>query len=217
MDDEYTNIRWGSLLFLLVLAFLVEPATGQSTFAEIARIGLFELTVVSAILLSARNALVRGLGGALALIWFAASIMAMLGVEMDGSLASLSLFMVFAALIATFRILLRRGTGDVDTLLGAIFGYLLLAMAWTMLYLHIERWQPGSFIVPEGTDVWSSLSYFSLVTLTTLGYGDVLPYSPIARIAAGSQAVIGVLYIAVMVGSIVGNLKSTREPRHPDN
>ena len=103
---------------------------------------------------------------------------------------------------------MRRGQGDVDTLLGAIFGYLLLAMAWAMLFIQIERWRPGSFSVPEGSDVWSSMLYYSIVTLTTLGYGDVLPISDLARMAAGFEAVIGVLYIAVMVGTIVGNMNT---------
>lgn len=207
---EQRSIRWGGMLCLLVGAFLLEPLAGSSTFIDIASLALFELTIVGAVFLSVDNNTVRTLGFGLAVLWFALSIAAIFGVNMNGAVAWLSIVLVIGALFATFRILMRRGQSDVETLLGAIFGYFLLAMAWAMLFVHIERWKPGSFSVPEGSDVLSSMFYYSLVTLTTLGYGDVLPVTPIARIAAGFEAVIGVLYIAVMVGSIVGNFKSSR-------
>ena len=76
--------------------------------------------------------------------------------------------------------------------------------------VQIERSHPGSFLLPDGSDSWAIMLYYSLVTMTTLGYGDILPLTPLAMMAAGFEAVIGVLYIAVMVGSIVGNLKANR-------
>ncbi|WP_432653391.1 potassium channel family protein [Ruegeria atlantica] len=60
---------------------------------------------------------------------------------------------------------------------------------------------------PSDADLWSASIYFSLVTLTPLGYGDILPVSAVARISAGFEAVSGVLYIAIMIGSIVGTYR----------
>ena len=53
--------------------------------------------------------------------------------------------------------------------------------------------------------------YYSIVTLTTLGYGDILPTNSLAMMAAGFESIVGVLYIAVMIGSIVGNLKASTD------
>lgn len=111
---------------------------------------------------------------------------------------------MIAALWATFANLVNAREGNIDNLMGAVFGYLLLAVAWAILYRQMERLHPGSFAIEEGADLSSSMIHFSLVTLTTLGYGDILPQTRPAEIAAGLEAVVGVLYIAVMVGSIVG-------------
>ncbi|MFV0333201.1 MAG: potassium channel family protein [Tropicimonas sp.] len=208
MRNRIANLRWGTLLALMVAAFVLIPFAGASHILEIAGLALFELIVVGAIFMSVENARIRAAGGALTLIWFVLSLASVWDFQIDGVLASLSTLLVSGALLATFRILMRRGRGDLDTLLGAIFGYLLLGLTWALLYVHIDLWQPGAFALPEGSEVWSSMLYYSLVTLTTVGYGDITPLSPAARMAAGFEAVVGVLYIAVMVGSIVGNLRS---------
>ncbi|MDV7144421.1 potassium channel family protein [Tropicimonas sp. TH_r6] len=216
MGDRMSELRWGTLLLLLVCAILLEPLIGTSRIAELASLALFETSVLGAIFMSAETRRVQQVGFVLAVTWFAASVIAVLEYEVGRLVAWLSVILVFGALTLTFRNMMRRGQSDMDTLLGAIFGYLLLAMAWAMLYVQIERWWPGSFSVPEQSDIWASMLYYSLVTLTTLGYGDVLPVSDIARMAAGFEAVVGVLYIAVMVGSIVSGLHDRRTEEHPD-
>ncbi len=216
MGDRMSELRWGTLLLLLVCAILLEPLIGTSRIAELASLALFETSVLGAIFMSAETRRVQQVGFVLAVTWFAASVVAVLEYEVGRLVAWLSVILVFGALTLTFRNMMRRGQSDMDTLLGAIFGYLLLAMAWAMLYVQIERWWPGSFSVPEQSDIWASMLYYSLVTLTTLGYGDVLPVSDIARMAAGFEAVVGVLYIAVMVGSIVSGLHDRRTEERPD-
>jgi hypothetical protein len=59
------------------------------------------------------------------------------------------------------------------------------------------------------SDIWSSVVYYSIVTITSLGYGDILPISPLARMVAGFEAIVGVLYIAIMIGSIVGKFQTS--------
>jgi voltage-gated potassium channel len=128
--------------------------------------------------------------------------------QLQGTVAVLSAALLAASLVVTIGNLLKQGRDDIEALLGGIFGYLLLAIVWAVLFVWIERWKPGSFVFAEQSDLSSTMIYHSLVTLTTLGYGDVLPSTPIARLAAGLEAVVGVLYIAVMIGSIVGTYKS---------
>ncbi len=69
---------------------------------------------------------------------------------------------------------------------------------------------PGAFaqLSPDLEQAWTQFLYFSLTTVTTLGYGDITPISPVARIWATLEAVTGVLYIAVLVARLVSLFRS---------
>lgn len=98
----------------------------------------------------------------------------------------------------------RRINGDV--LLAAITVYILLAALFVPVYGVLEALSPGSF-VDNGTGgavFWQQLVYYSLTTLTTTGYGDILPVSAWARAVANVEMVMGVLYIAILMGRLVG-------------
>ncbi len=99
-----------------------------------------------------------------------------------------------------------------DSIFGAICAYLLLGMAWGSLYSVIEVMQPGSFqATGKMADALTSaeargpvLVYYSFVTMTTVGYGDITPVSPPARTLAWLEAMTGQFYIAVLVAGLVG-------------
>lgn len=91
--------------------------------------------------------------------------------------------------------------------------YLLIGALFVPVYGLLEVTRPGAFIdisAPDTRVVWQQLIYFSYVTLTTLGYGDVMPVDWWARAAANLESVIGVLYIAILVGRLVGVYGSER-------
>ena len=85
----------------------------------------------------------------------------------------------------------------------------MIAAAWSLLFRQLEILHPGSFDLAEG-DRDTQLLYFSLITITTVGYGDVLPVTAVARIWAALEAVVGTLYIAILIGRIVGELRFGR-------
>lgn len=94
-----------------------------------------------------------------------------------------------------------------NRLVGAICVYLLLGVIWAMFYTLVNIISPGSFAgfsPTEGLGWDSEWLYFSFVTMTTLGYGDILPVSASARGLAYMQAVVGQFYIAVLVAGLVG-------------
>lgn len=208
MLRDTPEMRWGVLLVLLTTAMLLEPIFGESLLIELAGLALFQLVVVSALFSSIQDSRGRGAGLVLALVWFASSLLALFHDGYHGLVAGFSAALLAGSLIVTFRNLLDRESGDAEALVGAIFGFVLLAMAWAMLYVQIEHWHPGAIAFTETSGLWSSSVYFSLVTLTSLGYGDILPVDPLARIAAGLEAVVGVLYIAIMIGRIVGTYRN---------
>ena len=131
------------------------------------------------------------------------------------SLASIALVILWlgyaVALILTALFRMREvGT---NAILGAIVAYVLVAVAFESLYLMVELIQPGSFTgLPYGgnqAELESALLYFSVVSITTMGYGDITPVSALSRSLASIEGMFGTLYLAVMIARLVG-LHSSR-------
>ncbi len=87
--------------------------------------------------------------------------------------------------------------------------YLLLGMQWFALYSAIDVFYPGSILHNNAalTDRSSELLYFSLVTLTTIGYGDIVPLHGEVRMLAALEGVTGILYVAITVALLVSSYK----------
>jgi hypothetical protein len=95
-----------------------------------------------------------------------------------------------------------------DSLFGAICSYLLTGFAWGLIYLLINTIDSTAFsqTLIEST-IHESLKkafYYSFTTLTTLGYGDILPTTDIARTASWIEAVVGQIYLVVWISELVG-------------
>lgn len=87
--------------------------------------------------------------------------------------------------------------------------YLLLGLPWAAIYLAIDAFSPGSIrIGSDPSDRQTELLYFSLITLSTVGYGDIVPLSGMARILTALEGVTGVLYIATTVAFLVGRFRN---------
>lgn len=104
-------------------------------------------------------------------------------------------------LVITRLVQHRRAT--VRTLLGAVSAYLLLALAFTFIFLDINAFGEPFFGAVEPT---TSFMYYSLVTITTLGYGDLAAAEPIGRLMSTIEAVVGQVYLVTFVAMIVGLL-----------
>jgi hypothetical protein len=100
-----------------------------------------------------------------------------------------------------------------DMLVGSICAYMLIGFVWASIYMIIESVHPGSFSMPGSyADQNSDFFYYSYVTLTTTGYGDIAPVTSTARAFAILEALIGQLYMAVLVARFVGVY--TSQPRN---
>jgi len=122
-------------------------------------------------------------------------------------------FFIWATWLAARQVLF---TGSIDghKIIGAICIYLLLGLIWTLVYLLIGEAVPEAFNgLPQAPwyENFSALSYFSFVTLTTLGYGDISPISPITQFLAYMEAVAGIFYTAILVASLIGASMSGRK------
>lgn len=133
-------------------------------------------------------------------------------VYLYGSFAAL-----FGFLLVAISFTLRQVAMGTDTspnrLVGAVCVYLLLGVMWAIAYTILEMISPGSFggFTPLQGRGWNSdWLYFSFVTMTALGYGDLLPLSPTARALAYMQVVFGQFYLAILVAGLVAAYISRR-------
>jgi len=107
-------------------------------------------------------------------------------------------------------------TGSITSndIVGAICIYMLLGLIWAILYLFIAQAVPESFnglSQASWQENFSAGVYFSFVTITTLGYGDISPILPLARSLVVMEAIVGVFYMAILVASLIGVRMSDRE------
>ena len=142
----------------------------------------------------------------------AVAIVVTLSVIMDASgwhyahLLILISFYSYATWLAGRQVLF---TGPIDTnkIVGAICIYLLMGLIWALSYLLIAQATPGAFNGLEQLpwyENFADVSYYSYVTLTTLGYGDISPVAPVARFLVYMEAIVGVFYMAILVASLIG-------------
>ena len=129
----------------------------------------------------------------------------------SSTLMSAPVLMTAFLIYTAYRILahvLRSQEATSEVIYGALCVYMLLGLIWGMFYFGLESLQPGSINMEPGTSPTEGLAsyciYFSYVTLTTLGYGDFSPLSAGARALAMVEALIGQLFIAVLVARLVG-------------
>lgn len=208
------------LLFLLVMVFgmlplsSLEPVRGKGD--QIAAAG-FSLLGISGVFAVARTAAARILGlvamtAPIGLGWYDALVPGTATALLRSALVLIALlWMAFLTLQHVFR----SGPITKARLQGAIAVYLLLAIAFGEAYWIVLQLLPDAFHFPPESagsgNEKSSLIYFSMTTLTTLGYGDILPLRPEARSLATLEGLIGQLYPAILIGRLVSLQSTTAE------
>jgi hypothetical protein len=116
-------------------------------------------------------------------------------------------------LIVVLRAVFRPTTTERDAVVGALCGFMLILTLFTRLHGLLEASFPGSYHtdgppLSERSDATlvATFQYFSTVTVTTVGFGDIVPVAPAARIATGLEAIAGQLYLAVVIATLVGRV-----------
>lgn len=215
MSGRFREHRELILLLMLLLLMVMHPLLDHGTPQRLVLAGLMLLTlIVATVTVSQKES------------WFWAPLLLLVAAVVFGLAATFTKHWAFAAtqwatLVLLFGVIVgglfsylrsaREVTGA--HLYTAATIYLLLAMLWFALYNLMEVLSPGSFM--QGTsalaDPRSELLYFSLVTLTTVGYGDIVPVAGVVRMLAALEAGAGVLYVAITVAVLVSAHKR-REP-----
>jgi len=129
-------------------------------------------------------------------------------------LVPVAVFLVAGLILIIFvvahllRFILRAPSVTTEVLCASISAYLMLGLMWTMAYWLVDQLTPGgafSFNTNLGTRSMNGFNgfYFSFITLSTVGYGDITPVSRIARWLAAMEAMTGLLYVAVLIARLV--------------
>jgi voltage-gated potassium channel len=200
--------RWSLLLGLTVTAFLVEPMLGKTPPSDFLVKALFAAIAAGAVEAARIPPRLARIGHAIAGLWLLLQAIELAGINTMFALPTLTAMMLGGVLAVTFAFLVTHRDNGREALTGAVFGYFLLAMAWTMVFTQLEAQAPGAFFRDGAAVEPGELGYFALVTITTLGFGDIVPVHPMAQVLTGFAAVSGVLYVAVLIGSIVGGFQS---------
>jgi hypothetical protein len=119
------------------------------------------------------------------------------------------------AIITMLRYILSTQLVTTNTVFASLCIYMLLGLLWALCYSIIDHLNPAAFrssvrtdesafLLRIGSGGSTAVLYFSFATLTTLGYGDIVPVSPLARTLASLEAITGQLYLAVLVARLVG-------------
>ncbi|MBN1346427.1 MAG: two pore domain potassium channel family protein [Phycisphaerae bacterium] len=115
--------------------------------------------------------------------------------------------------ITIFSHVLRGTSISDDKLYGAVSVYVLIGLTFMTAYSLLEHVEPGSFFIDHERDPDRVLShtdmlYFSFATLTTVGYGDMTPVTSKARSLAMLEAILGPLFIAILIARLVGSARA---------
>ena len=205
----------GSLVILLLSSALIDSLPGSNSHLLL-QIIVF-LTYVVGYLSLNFGPIWRRFVGTLVLLLIISNILHELTSWSQLNILDLVLMLVFfcgAAYRSSLQVLFS-GKVDSNIIVGSVAIFLLLGLIWATLYLVALELSATAFngISPGNwTDNFPAASYFSYVTLTTLGYGDISPAEPLSRVLVYLEAITGVFYMAIVVASLVGARRS-----HPES
>jgi hypothetical protein len=202
--DSYRRHRFswlfGSLLLTLGLAPMLKSLTNVDLWQALLAVNL--LAAIATATQERWLRLLLILGAAFLVTRGVASV-----IGFDALLSVSQLLWVVTAAIATAataRYALRAGSVNTERVFAALDTYLLVGLIFGVCYWLLERVWPGSLGGAVSGDLQlSGAIYFSFVTLATLGYGDIVPVSELARGMAVVQAIGGQLYLAVLIARLV--------------
>jgi hypothetical protein len=123
--------------------------------------------------------------------------------------------MLIAFVVANLlRFVLRAPSVNMEVLCASISAYLMLGLLWTVAYWLVDQLTPGAFAFNTNDGRQSirgfNAFYFSFITLSTVGYGDITPISKVARMLAAMEAITGLLYVAVLIARLVALYSSPK-------
>ena len=208
----YSYVGTPQLMFFIALFLvLIAPVVSTNKYSLLSSI--FDSFFLGSLYYLARSFHPRRLRliGYFILLALVATWASYFGIKLNNAFDSIvPLILLNISFIYVFKSILQTDEVDLDTVLSAISGYILIGLAFGILFFALEITRPGGFTVEENLSYYKAM-YFSFVTLSTLGYGDITPISDSARALVIVTTLFGQFYMAIIVGIIVGKFISSRK------
>ena len=196
------TILLAAIVTLLLAATLLDPNENVVGFNALRLAETF--VVLSAVLASTDRVRHRLLIAALVIGYLVAAWLETNEIRPIQDAVQAVIFFYVAALISRYVVNTRIVSADVIS--GGIAIYFCLALAWAFSYRLLDGLSPGAFSQSLVED-FSTPLYLSFTTITTLGYGDISPVAPFARLWATLEAVVGLLYVAILISRLVSEFR----------
>jgi len=198
------------LLIALALFFIWAPFVEEIEGGELIVSALFSLVLLAGVVAVADSKRVLVIAIVLAIPAIAGRWMNHFRPDLVPPHVFLTAGLILIAFVVAnlLRFVLRAPSVNADVLCASISAYLMLGLMWTLAYWLVDQLTPGgafSFNTNGGTRSINGFTgfYFSFITLSTVGYGDITPVSRIARWLAAMEAMTGLLYVAVLIARLV--------------
>lgn len=205
------------LISLVILAFVIGPLGLVGRLGEIVLALAVSALLITGVLTVAQKPRAAFFAALLALASLVADWLAVWRPNRTTHMIHGCLLVVFMAILIAVVLarVFRGGKVTVHRIVGAVAAYLLLGFIWSQLYGLIALLDANAFA--HGSSTFMSRQefiYFSFVTMTTVGYGDITPVHPLARSLATMEALIGQLYPAILIARLVSlEITTTSDPR----
>jgi hypothetical protein len=201
--QAYASRRYAILFYAVLLMLIVMPMAGAFGFPRVVIQWMLFGCLIAAIMPNTNR---RNFGSVLVVVVIAGIalyVTDIVGPSMSFD-SSLGLFAVLGLIGAACAMRFAVGAEQVstETVYAALSTYLLVGLFFGMIYWSLERRFPQSFSGP-GEMTETAAVYYSFVTLSTLGYGDITPRSEIARGIAVFEVIGGQLFLAVMIARLI--------------
>ncbi|MFN8021172.1 MAG: potassium channel family protein [Acidimicrobiales bacterium] len=207
-------MRYVRIFVCVVLLFAVQAAFREGELVRVAQVVLTGTALVLAAQLESGHPKVLRVAWIVSGVSLVVSVVHLVG--RDASRAGGGLLVLNGLLVAAGPVLIvdsmrRHPSVSVRTLLGAVTIYVLIGLFFAYLYRAILLFDHEAFTAHVGVLTPAALQYFSFVTLTTVGFGDITAVSSGARTLVALEALIGQIYLVTVVALVVGNLGRRRQ------
>jgi len=219
--DRIQPFKYRLLLVSLLFVSVLSPLTSGSSLASLLRIIMLQVALVTSVIAARQYRKLFWIAVGLGVISFCGTSFEYIDLDSQIDISSQVHLSLFFSLLGVMFLLdiLRSPRIDIDQICGALCVYLIIGTVWSFLYAFVLSHTPEAIAFPDSNalthDRSGTLTYFSFVTLTTLGYGDIRPVTPMARTLCWLEAVIGQIFMTVLVARLVGlNLASHTQIHH---
>jgi Ion channel len=218
IERDLPGARYGIVLVLLLVTFVFMASGPTGAWVPLVTVTLQGATLLAALAASEASRRLVRISVVVVVLGLASGIASLVTDTSNsrGLTSLLSILLVGVAPAAIAASMFRKRKVDVHTVLGAICIYVFIGMFFAFAFAAMGALGSGPFFVQESNATTADYLYFSFVTLTTVGYGDLTAADGLGRATAVFDALLGQIYLVTVLALLVSQLGRGRSARHDD-